>query len=172
MSDLYLLCSPAQCVMWPLTFWMLLPPTSLKKMLVPAACLQAAGPLRGTRSTSPLIPAMGLLLLLCLQPSETRTDPENRTWSQTGPRLKLSHSGRKNDENMQDVGGEVDAWSSIWYRFLLRLFRLCPGITENLLRGCFCAWWRIKTHQWDGRSWGHWNNSVLKQNLQIEAEPD
>ncbi|MEQ2228029.1 hypothetical protein ILYODFUR_004513, partial [Ilyodon furcidens] len=82
-----------------LTSWMVLPPishsTSLKitqKMLALAAGPQAAGHLRARRSTSPLIPTMFLLLMLCLQPSESRTDPETRPWSQTGPRLQLSHS--------------------------------------------------------------------------------
>ncbi|XP_013870771.1 semaphorin-3D [Austrofundulus limnaeus] len=35
-------------------------------------------------------------LFLLLQPAESRTDPNTRTWSQTGPRLQLSHSDLRN----------------------------------------------------------------------------
>ena len=56
-----------------------------------ASSLQAAGGLTSLRT---LILCLVSLLLL-LQPADSSAAPDTRTWSQTGPRLQLSHSGRK-----------------------------------------------------------------------------
>ncbi|KAM4740989.1 semaphorin-3D isoform 2-T3 [Anableps anableps] len=75
------------------------------KMLPSAAGLQEAGRLTARRATPPLIPALVLFFLLRLHPSESRTDPETRTWSQTGPRLQLSHSDLRNGSAVYWDGG-------------------------------------------------------------------
>ncbi|XP_008407098.1 semaphorin-3D [Poecilia reticulata] len=70
--------------------------------------LRSAAGLR-TRTSSSLIAATFLLWLLSLQPSESRTEPESRTWSQTGPRLQLSHSDVRNGSAVYwgaGVGGD------------------------------------------------------------------
>lgn len=59
-----------------------------------AAALQAAGGGgRGVKCLQVLV--VSLLPLLWLQPADSSTDPDAKSWSQTGPRLQLSHSGRR-----------------------------------------------------------------------------
>lgn len=57
--------------------------------LFPAAALQAAGRVGPLR-----VLVLCLLSLLWLEPTNLSIAPDARSWSQSGPRLQLSHSGR------------------------------------------------------------------------------
>ncbi|GLD75067.1 semaphorin-3D-like protein [Lates japonicus] len=60
-----------------------------------AAALQAAGGVRTRGVESLQMLMLCLLPLLWLQPADSNTAPDAKAWSQTGPRLQLSHSGRE-----------------------------------------------------------------------------
>lgn len=66
-------------------------------MLIFAAALQAAGAVRTREAASVhAIFMMVFLVPLLWQPAASSAAPEAKTWSQTGPRLQLSHSDVRN----------------------------------------------------------------------------
>ncbi|KAM6927316.1 semaphorin-3D [Xenentodon cancila] len=70
-----------------------------------AAAQQAVEELGARRSASLHVLLACLLLLASLQPSDSRADADFKTWSQTGPRLQLSHSDLKSSSVIFWKGG-------------------------------------------------------------------
>ncbi|GAA6220503.1 semaphorin-3D-like [Lates japonicus] len=70
-----------------------------------AAALQAAGGVRTRGVESLQMLMLCLLPLLWLQPADSNTAPDAKAWSQTGPRLQLSHSDLRNSSAIFWRGG-------------------------------------------------------------------
>ncbi|XP_018541876.1 LOW QUALITY PROTEIN: semaphorin-3D [Lates calcarifer] len=78
-----------------------------------AAALQAAGGVRtrGVQSLQMLM--LCLLPLLWLQPADSNTAPDAKAWSQTGPRLQLSHSDLRNSSAVFWKGGISSGYQAL-----------------------------------------------------------
>ncbi|XP_051249091.1 semaphorin-3D [Dicentrarchus labrax] len=78
-----------------------------------AAALQAAGGLRARGMKSLQILTVCLLPLLWLQPANSSSAPEAKAWSQTGPRLQLSHSDLRNGSAVFWEGGVSGGYQAL-----------------------------------------------------------
>ncbi|XP_071350223.1 semaphorin-3D [Trachinotus anak] len=74
---------------------------------------QAAGGVRTRGVESPQIMLLCLLPLLWLQPADSITAPEAKAWSQTGPRLQLSHSDLWNSSAVYWKGGVSGGYQTL-----------------------------------------------------------
>lgn len=95
------LCRSASRLMWPAASTFFHPSARIREAM--ASALQAAG---GLTSVQTLM--LCVLSLLLLQPADSSAAPDTRTWSQTGPRLQLSHSGRKHISSAEQRDTEED----------------------------------------------------------------
>ena len=95
------LCRSASRLMWPAASAFFHPSARIRGTM--ASAPQAAGGLTALQTLM-----LCVLSLLLLQPADSSAAPDTRTWSQTGPRLQLSHSGRKHSSSVQQRDTEED----------------------------------------------------------------